>query len=120
MKISGFNKNIFRGYYTTGYDSKQYERMLEPYKDVLNEITEGYDVGIGMGTSFYLHDAYHDEMVQTYPTVVTIEPSKNSAYLTIPKIELYVNHDANPCFGRENEVKDIINAIKKAVSIFKK
>ena len=121
MKISGItgNKTSFGMYYTLGRESKSYENMLKPHYDELNKITEGFDVGIEMGNSIELHDAYHDQMIGTYPTKITIEPSKNAAYRTIPMIKLYVNHEANPCIGSRFEAQDIIDTIKKGISIFK-
>ena len=121
MRISGFtvNKTSFGRYYTLGREAKSYENMLKPYNDELNKITEGYDVGIETGQSTELHDAYNDQMIGTYPTKITIEPSKNSAYWTIPMIKLYVNHEANPCIGKQFEAEDIINTIKKGISILK-
>ena len=121
MRISGLggNKTSFGMYYTIGREAKSYEKMLKPYNDELNKITEGFDVGIEMGQSLELHDAYHDQMIGTYPTKITIEPSKNSAYWTIPLLKLYVNHEANPCLGERFEAEDIIDTIKKGISILK-
>lgn len=122
MKISGIagNKTSFGMYYTLGRDAKSYNNMLNPYSDELNRITEGFDVGIETGDSIELHDKYHDQMIATYPTKITIEPSVNSAYWTIPKIKLYVNHDANPCIGNQYDAKDIVDTIKKGIKIFEK
>lgn len=122
MKISNIagKKISFNRVYTTGRDANNLDHTLRPYSEELNELTKGYDVEIKTGKYMYLHDGYHDEMVPTYPTTVSITPSRNTAYYTIPKIKLYINHAANPCLGIKAEADDIIDTIKKGIEIFKK
>ena len=119
MRISNISGNniSFKKINTTGWDANYYDRILKPHSDELNSITKDCDVVIERGSSVELHDEYHDQMIPTYPTVVTIEPSRNAAYRTIPMIKLYVNPEANPCLGGEYEAEDIIDTIKKGISI---
>lgn len=121
MRISPVsnNKILFKRYFTTGYDASSLSHILEPYSEQLNKITDGFDVEIKTGEMLYLHDMYHDEMVETYPTSVKIEPSVNSAYYSVPKMEIQVNHEPNPCIGPDYEANDIIAVIKKGIHFIK-
>ena len=121
MRIARISNNgiSFKRCYTTGRDANSLDNLLRPYRDKLNALTKDYDVEIKTGKALYINDAYHGDMIPIYPTTVSIEPSVNSAYYTIPKIKLYINHAANPCLGSEYEVKDIMETIKKGIGIFK-
>ena len=114
------NNNIsFKRVYATGRDAINYDSILRSYFDELSKISKGYDVEIKTGKQFYISDDYHDEQIPIYPTTVSITPETNSAYHIIPKIKLYINPSANPCIGRKFEVKDIIETIKKGISLLK-
>lgn len=121
MRIRSCSQNIisFKYYYTTGRDADNLSNTLKPYHEKLNEITRGFNVKIETGKPLYLHDGYHDEIIPIYPTKATIEPEINSAYYSVPKIKLYINHAANPCLGSKFEAKDIINTVKKGINIYK-
>ena len=121
MKISSISNtaNSFGAYCVQGRDRDNYKKILEPYRKKLDNLTKGYSVLIReergplgiqdvRGESHYIYDI---------PTV-TIIPDKNATRI-VPQTKLFVYPEAGDVLTPARQAKQMINVIKRAISLYK-
>lgn len=98
---------------------KEYEKILEPYVDVLTKLTAGYDVYVREEPPFYAYDKYSDEncYLKGLPSI-TINP-ENSANKLIPEMKFIVHPDAEEIQSDSGVAYDLIKIIEKGISFFR-
>lgn len=99
--------------------NKEYEKILEPYRCELDKLTKGYDVYIKTEPPHYLYDRFlQDVSCSIDLPSVTISPY-DSDNRTIPEMKFVVNPGAGEMQTEEAQAEEIINIIKKGLSLYR-